>query len=129
MCRIRCEVAVAKFHQPEEFEEYDLAANIGLPWQRYSSSGWGVGTQLMASVGIMRNGGDNGLVGSLIPIFALGSDDVMSNGIIKNAFNIQRKIVIDEDQLLEDVRAFTHQLWRAIYLDYLRIKLLKIVRE
>jgi hypothetical protein len=61
--------------QPEEFEEYDLAANIELPWQRYSSSGWGIGTQLMASVGIMRNGGDNGLVVSLIPIVALGSDD------------------------------------------------------
>ena len=61
--------------QPEEFEEYDLAANFGLPWQRYSSSGWGVGTQLMASAGIMRNGGDTGLVVSLIPMVALGSED------------------------------------------------------
>ena len=61
--------------QPEEFEEYDLAASFGLPWQRYSSSGWGVGTQLMASAGIMRNGGDNGLVVSFIPMVALGDDD------------------------------------------------------
>lgn len=61
--------------QPEEFEEYNLAANVGLPWQRYSSSGWGVGTQLMASVGIMRNGGDNGLVVSVVPLVALGSND------------------------------------------------------
>jgi hypothetical protein len=61
--------------QPEEFEEYDLAATFGLPWQRYSSSGWGVGTQLMASAGIMRNGGDTGLVVSLIPMVALGSED------------------------------------------------------
>ena len=61
--------------QPEEFEEYDLAANFGLPWQRYSSSGWGVSTRLMASAGIMRNGEETGLVVSLIPEVALGSED------------------------------------------------------
>jgi len=61
--------------QPEEFEEYDLAANFGLPWQCYSSSGWGVSTRLMASAGIMRNGGDTGLVVSLIPEVTLGSED------------------------------------------------------
>ncbi|MBR9985373.1 MAG: acyloxyacyl hydrolase [Desulfosarcina sp.] len=61
--------------QPEEFQEYDLAANFGLPWQRYSSSGWGVGTRLMASAGIMRGKGETGLVGSLIPGVALGSED------------------------------------------------------
>ena len=61
--------------QPEEFHEYDLSANFGLPWQRYSSSGWGVSTRLMASAGIMRGGGETGLVVSLIPGVALGSED------------------------------------------------------
>ena len=61
--------------QPEEFQEYDLAASFGLPWQRYSSSGWGVGTRLMASAGIIRGGGETGLVVSLIPGVALGSED------------------------------------------------------
>ena len=61
--------------QPEEFHEYDLAASFGLPWQRYSSSGWGVGTRLMASAGIMRGGGETGLVASVIPGVALGSED------------------------------------------------------
>ena len=61
--------------QPEEFDEYDLAANFGLPWLRYPSSGWGVSTRLMASVGILRGGGENGLVVSLIPGVALGSED------------------------------------------------------
>jgi len=61
--------------QPEEFQEYDLAANFGLPWLRYPSSGWGVSTRLMASVGIMRGAGEYGLVGSLIPGVALGSED------------------------------------------------------
>ena len=61
--------------QPEEFQEYDLAANFGLPWQRYSSSGWGVSSRLMASAGIIRGGGETGLVVSLIPGVALGSED------------------------------------------------------
>lgn len=61
--------------QPEEFQEYDLAANFGLPWQRYSESGWGVGTRLMASVGVIHGGGETGLVGSLIPGIAFGSED------------------------------------------------------
>jgi hypothetical protein len=61
--------------QPEEFQEYDLAANFRLRWQRYSASGWGVGTRLMASAGIMLGGGEKALVGSLIPGIAFGSED------------------------------------------------------
>lgn len=61
--------------QPEEFQEYDLAANFGLPWQSYSESGWGIGTRLMASVGVIHGGGETGLVGSLIPGIAVGSED------------------------------------------------------
>lgn len=61
--------------QPEQFQEYDLAAHFGMPWQRYSESGWGVGTRLMASAGLMRNGGENALVVSLVPGIAFGSED------------------------------------------------------
>ena len=61
--------------QPEEFEEYDVTANFGLPWQCYSVAGWGVGTRLMASAGIMRGAGKTALVGSLIPELVLGSED------------------------------------------------------
>ena len=61
--------------QPEEFQEYDLAANFGLPWQRYSETGWGVGTRLMASIGVIHGGGETGLVGSLIPGISFGSED------------------------------------------------------
>lgn len=57
--------------QPEEFEGYDLAAHIGLPWQRYSASGWGFDTRLMASAGLLRASGENGLVVSLIPELGL----------------------------------------------------------
>ena len=61
--------------QPEEFHAYDLAANFGLPWLHYNSSGWGAITRLMASVGMLRNGGKNGLAVSLIPGVAIGSED------------------------------------------------------
>ena len=61
--------------QPEEFQEFDVMANFGLPWESYSTSGWGVGTRLMASAGLLRGAGETGLVVSLIPGLALGSKD------------------------------------------------------
>ncbi|TDR52770.1 lipid A 3-O-deacylase PagL [Halomonas ventosae] len=60
---------------PEDFEEYDLSANIALPWESYSTSGWGMGTRLMASAGLLRGAGENALVVSLIPEVTLGSQD------------------------------------------------------
>ena len=60
---------------PEAFEEYDVAANFGLPWQSYSTSGWGMGTRLMASAGILRGSGKNAIVVSLIPELTLGRED------------------------------------------------------
>ena len=60
---------------PEEFEEYDVAANFALPWQSYSTSGWGRGSRLMASAGILRGAGEDALVVSLIPELTLGSED------------------------------------------------------
>lgn len=60
---------------PEDFEEYDLSANLALPWEHYSPSGWGMGTRLMASAGVLRGAGEEALVVSLIPEVTLGSDD------------------------------------------------------
>jgi hypothetical protein len=60
---------------PEEFQEYDAVATFGLPWARYSESGWGAGTRLMASAGSLRGAGETALVVSLIPVLALGSQD------------------------------------------------------
>ncbi len=60
---------------PEDFEEYDVSANFGLPLKSYSTSGWGMGTRLMASAGILRGAGENALVVSLIPELTLGSED------------------------------------------------------
>jgi len=61
--------------QPEAAHEYDAVATFALPWGRYSQSGWGVGTRLMASAGAFRGAGETALVVSLIPVLALGSQD------------------------------------------------------
>lgn len=61
--------------QPETFQEYDAVASFGLPWELYSRSGWGVGTRLMASAGVLQGAGKTALVVSLIPALVLGSQD------------------------------------------------------
>lgn len=61
--------------QPEAFQEYDAVATFGLPWARYSQSGWGAGTRLMTSAGALRGAGETALVVSLIPLLAFGSQD------------------------------------------------------
>lgn len=59
----------------EEFSEYGVAANVRLPWAWYSQSGWGAGTRLLASAGVLYGAGQTALVVSLIPLVALGSQD------------------------------------------------------
>jgi len=53
--------------QPEEFDEYTLAAQIGLPWQRETEWGGVIDARLMASAGLMQGAGESGLVVSIIP--------------------------------------------------------------
>ena len=61
--------------QPEQFQAYDAAATFKLPWQRYSGSGWGVGTRLMVSAGMLRAAGESAILVSAIPLLAFGSRD------------------------------------------------------
>jgi hypothetical protein len=58
-------------------------------------------------------------------LWLLTDGEVMSNGTIKFGFNLQRQMVRNKDKLLEDIRVFAQQLWKAFYLDFLRIKSLK----
>jgi hypothetical protein len=60
---------------PESFKEYDAVASVALPWKHYSASGWGIGTRLLGSAGVLQGVGKTALVTSLIPVFALGSQD------------------------------------------------------
>lgn len=50
---------------PEEFREYDVAANFSLPWALYTQTGWGAGTRLMTSIGALHGAGKTALVASL----------------------------------------------------------------
>jgi len=60
---------------PEFFTESDIAANFKLPWQSYTSSGWGWGTRLMTSAGVLRGANKNALTVSAIPELTFGSED------------------------------------------------------
>ncbi len=60
---------------PEFFTESDIAANFKLPWQSYTSSGWGWGTRLMTSLGVLRGANENALTISAIPELTFGSED------------------------------------------------------
>ena len=59
----------------EFFTESDIAANFKLPWQSYSPSGWGWGTRLMTSAGVLRGANKNALTVSAIPELTFGSED------------------------------------------------------
>jgi len=61
--------------QPERFESIDLGVTWRLPWSHYGSSGWGVGTRLLGSVGWMTGASDSALVLSAVPLLAFGSAD------------------------------------------------------
>ncbi len=61
--------------QLESFREYDIVAGFRLPWQRYAASGWGAGTRLLASAGILQGADKTALVVSGIPVVAFGSRD------------------------------------------------------
>jgi Lipid A 3-O-deacylase (PagL) len=61
--------------QSEAFREYDAVASIRLPWDYYHASGWGAGTRLLASAGVLQGGKNTALVVSLIPVLAIGSQD------------------------------------------------------
>ncbi len=61
--------------QQESFQEYDLVAQVKVPWGWYSTSGWGVGTKLIGSIGALTSEGSAGFITSLIPVVAFGSQD------------------------------------------------------
>jgi Lipid A 3-O-deacylase (PagL) len=59
----------------ETFQQYDIAATVGLPWSWYSESGWGVGTRVITSVGALTAAGDTAFLTTLVPDFAFGLRD------------------------------------------------------
>jgi hypothetical protein len=62
--------------QPQPFDEYDVVATLGLPWEGMSWSGWDVKARLLASAGILRGADDNAFVASAIPALAIVHRDL-----------------------------------------------------
>jgi len=61
--------------QPEEFQEYDIAASFRRSGLNITGSGWEAGIRLIASAGLLRGVGKNALVVSLLPVLSIGSAD------------------------------------------------------
>jgi len=57
------------------FQQYDVMASVGLPWEWYSESGWGMGTRFLATAGAVTAAGDTAFISTFVPGVALGSKD------------------------------------------------------
>ncbi len=54
---------------------------------------------------------------------SFGTDaEVLSNGTIRFAHNLQRQMIREEKELVDEIKRFEQQLWEAFYLDFSRIK-------
>ena len=61
--------------ETEYFQQSDVLAIFGLPWEWYGQSGWGIGTRLQVSAGALRAAGETGFIGTFIPGIAFGKKD------------------------------------------------------
>jgi hypothetical protein len=62
-------------NEREDFQQYDLFATASLPWSRYCESGWGLSTRLMGTAGALLGAGEEGFVGTIVPLLAFGPKD------------------------------------------------------
>ncbi|HEY3307996.1 MAG TPA: acyloxyacyl hydrolase [Desulfuromonadaceae bacterium] len=51
----------------EDFQQYEVLAIYGLPWEWRMDSGWGVAPQFNFTAGLLRGGGTNGFIGGVGP--------------------------------------------------------------
>jgi hypothetical protein len=59
----------------ETFQQYDIAATVGLPWSWYSESGLGVDTRVITSMGALTAAGDTAFLTTFVPDMAFGLRD------------------------------------------------------
>jgi hypothetical protein len=57
--------------EKEDFEQFDVFAIMGLPWEWESPSSWELRWQLRGSAGALRGAGDTGFIATLTPGLAL----------------------------------------------------------
>lgn len=59
---------------PENFNAFDFSANFKLPYTLYKADDWELGTNLMASVGMLKGFENSALVASAVPELILRSN-------------------------------------------------------
>ncbi len=57
--------------EKEDFEQFDVFAIMGLPWEWESPSKWHLRLQVWGSAGALRGAGDTGFITTLTPGFAV----------------------------------------------------------
>lgn len=55
-------------------------------------------------------------------LWLLANAEILSNGTLRFAFNLQRSMMKEKDELAAEIKLFEQQLWKAFYRDYSRIK-------
>ena len=58
-----------------DFQQYDVAATLRLPWRSYHSSGWGISTRLLLSAGALHGGNETNAIAAMVPVVAFGRED------------------------------------------------------
>jgi hypothetical protein len=48
--------------------------------------------------------------------------EVLANGTIKLAYNLQRQFAAEQKKLIAELKAFKEQLWTAFYRDYQEVE-------
>jgi hypothetical protein len=66
----------------QNYQQYDATAYIGLPWEWYSQSGWGIGTRFLVSAGALHVDTDvpnakdkTAFISTFVPGISLGRKD------------------------------------------------------
>lgn len=54
-------------NHPYQFQQYDVSATLGLPWQWDLGHGWRLATQLIVSAGALRSAGETNAIGTIVP--------------------------------------------------------------
>lgn len=62
--------------QPSSFDEHDLVATFGLPWEGKAWASWDASARLLASAGVLRGPGHSTVVVSAVPAIALVERDL-----------------------------------------------------
>jgi hypothetical protein len=62
-------------NHPHHFQQYDVSATLGLPWQWDLDQGWRLKTQLILSAGALISAGETNAIGTIVPALTFARQD------------------------------------------------------